>query len=103
MHQFESADPVVLASLSSTIYVTESCFTTIIGKVVCLSSEFDCKVAGCMHPDHELCRGTCIPKYWVNDGEDECADGSDEGPICMKNILYFRLDLLLLTIFRRLA
>ena len=56
-----------------------------------------------MNPEHEKCRGTWIPKYWVNDGEEGCADGSDEGPIGMKNILYFRLDLLLLTIFRRLA
>ena len=93
MHQFESADPVVLASLSSTIYVTESCFTTIIAKVVCSSSEFDCKVAGCMNPDEEECRGTCIPKNWVNDGGEECADGSDEGAIGMKNIFHFRCQL----------
>ena len=52
-----------------------------LGKVVCKSSEFDCNVAGCMNPDHKKCRGTCIPKEWANDGEEECADGSDEGTI----------------------
>ena len=47
----------------------------------CKSSEFDCKEAGCTNPDNEECEGTCIPKNWVNDGEEECADGSDEGAI----------------------
>ena len=31
-----------------------------------------------MNPHNELCRGTCIPKNWVKDGYEECADGSDE-------------------------
>ena len=59
-----------------------------VGKVVCKSSEFDCKVAGCMNPDHEKCRGTCIPKHWVNNGKDSCADGSDEGTIGNKRNTY---------------
>ena len=48
---------------------------------MCKSSEFDCKEAGCTNPDNEECKGTCIPKSWVNDGEEECADGSDEEAI----------------------
>ena len=50
----------------------------------CESSEFDCKDAGCTNPGNEKCRGTCIPKHWVNDGDEECADGSDEGVIGIK-------------------
>ena len=58
----------------------------------CTSSEFDCKAAGCTNPDNEKCTGTCIPKSWVNDGEEECADGSDEGIIGMyENNFYSRL------------
>ena len=62
---------------------------------MCKSSEFDCKVAGCMNPDHKKCRGTCIPKSWANDGKEECADGSDEGTIGTKRNtnLFFRLQL----------
>ena len=45
------------------------------------TSKFDCKIAGCTDPDHEECEGTYIPKCWVNDGEADCADGSDEGAI----------------------
>ena len=63
------------------------------GPRTCKSSEFDCKAAGCTSPDHKTCKGTCIPKSWVNDGEEDCADGSDEGTIGMKNNLYFRLQL----------
>ena len=56
----------------------------------CKSSEFDCKAWGCNNPEHTSCKGTCIPKSWVNDGVNDCADGSDEG---MKNNFYFRLQL----------
>ena len=62
---------------------------SLVGKLVCKSSEFDCKSAGCMNPDQEECRGTCIPKSWVNDGEEECADGSDEGTIGTKKFILF--------------
>ena len=50
----------------------------------CKSSEFDCLEAGCTNPDNEKCRDTCIPKSWVNNGKEECADGSDEGTIGIK-------------------
>ena len=60
----------------------------------CTSSEFDCKAAGCTNPDNEKCIGTCIPKSWVNDGGEECADGSDEGIIGIyENNFYSRLHL----------
>ena len=39
------------------------------------------------------CRGSCIPKQWVNNGKKECADGRDEDAISMKNNLYFRLQM----------
>ena len=48
------------------------------------SAQFDCKSAGCKDPDSHKCYGTCIHKYYVNDGDGwnnnfDCADGSDEG------------------------
>ena len=48
------------------------------------SAQFDCKSAGCEDPDSHKCYGTCIHKYYVNDGDGwnnniDCADGSDEG------------------------
>ena len=63
------------------------------GTRTCKSSEFDCKAAGCTNPDNEKCKGTCIPKSWANNGEEQCADGSDEGTIGMKNNFYSRLQL----------
>ena len=64
--------------------------------ITCKSSEFDCKEAGCTNPDNKGCEGTCIPKIWVNDGEEECADGSDEGAICK----YYRVFKLALSNFK---
>ena len=46
----------------------------------CKSDQFDCKEAGCANPDW-TCEGTCIFKGWVNNGKEDCADGSDEGAI----------------------
>merc|ERR1719362_2719598 len=42
------------------------------------SDQFDCKSAGCEDPDSHKCYGTCIHKYYVNDHNTDCADGSDE-------------------------
>ena len=42
------------------------------------SAQFDCKSAGCEDPDSRKCYGTCIHKYYVNDNNTDCADGSDE-------------------------
>ena len=42
------------------------------------SAQFDCKSAGCEDPDSHKCYGTCIHKYYVNDNNTDCADGSDE-------------------------
>ena len=42
------------------------------------SDQFDCKSAGCEDPDSRKCYGSCINKYYVNDNNTDCADGSDE-------------------------
>ena len=63
------------------------------GSRTCKSFEFNCNAAGCTNPDKEKCKGICIPKSWVNNGEEQCADGSDEGTIGMKNNFYSRLQL----------
>ena len=42
------------------------------------SAQFDCKSAGCEDPDSHKCYGSCIHKYYVNDNNTDCADGSDE-------------------------
>ena len=60
----------------------------------CKSSEFDCKAAGCTNPENKNCKVTCIPKFWVNNGREECADGSDEGTVGMKNYFCFGLHFL---------
>merc|ERR1719483_1762112 len=43
---------------------------------VCKKDWFDCKSAGCYNP---WCDGTCLPLRRVNNGMNDCADGSDEG------------------------
>ena len=52
------------------------------------SDQFDCKSAGCEDPDSHKCYGTCIHKYYVNDHNTDCADGSDEDTtgMCMQII-----------------
>jgi len=48
----------------------------------CNEYQFDCKSDGCKDPENNFCvHGSCIPKSWVNDGLEECADGSDEGVV----------------------
>ena len=48
--------------------------------IECDSDHFDCKTAGCKDPDDSDCKGwNCIPRDWVNNGNNNCNDGSDEG------------------------
>ena len=53
---------------------------------VCKEDQFDCKRAGCTDPESKVAVCTypgCIPKAYVNDGKNDCADGSDEGTLGM--------------------
>ena len=48
--------------------------------IECDSDHFDCKTAGCTDPNNRNCKGwNCIPKELVNNGNNNCNDGSDEG------------------------
>ena len=55
----------------------------------CLN-EFDCNDSN----------GNCIPLEFANDGEDDCADGSDEGTIGKKIPCGFRNNFLAKTVQR---
>ena len=46
-----------------------------------------------MKPEDKYCRGSCIPKSWVNDGRVDCVNGRDEGAEGMKKNFNFRLQL----------
>ena len=47
-----------------------------------VSDYFDCKSPGCKNPESYVCdHGTWILKTSVNNGVDDCADGSDEGTV----------------------
>ena len=45
----------------------------------CDADQFQCKVGDCKYSDNDNCNGPCIQSSWVNDGEADCTDGSDEG------------------------
>ena len=32
----------------------------------------------CCQNQERLCKGMCIPEFWINDGTKDCEDGSDE-------------------------
>ena len=55
---------------------------------VCKKDWFDCKSAGCYNP---WCDGTCLPLRRVNNGMNDCADGSDEGILGIKIEILFYL------------
>ena len=44
----------------------------------CSETEFQCKTGGCKYVNDSDCNGSCIPKGWVQDGMEDCDDGSDE-------------------------
>ena len=73
-----SFDKVIWIEISSNFL----CFLIGIETKPCNEYQFDCKSEGCKDPTNLLCvHGSCIPKSWVNDGLEECADGSDEGVV----------------------
>ena len=45
----------------------------------CDADQFQCKAGDCKYIDNNNCNGPCIQSSWVNDGEADCTDGSDEG------------------------
>ncbi len=45
----------------------------------CGTDQFQCKSGICKYTDNDNCNGPCIQRDWVNDGEADCTDGSDEG------------------------
>ena len=42
----------------------------------CQSHQLECQSGVCKRS--YTCEGSCIPKYWFNDGVEDCTDGSDE-------------------------
>ena len=49
--------------------------------VKCNADQFKCKAGVCIFEDNNNCNGPCIKSSWVNDGANDCSDGSDEGKL----------------------
>ena len=47
----------------------------------CDPDQFECQSGICKYTDNKYCNGPCIRNSWVNDGEADCTDGSDEGEL----------------------
>ena len=48
--------------------------------LICDANQFQCQSGICKHRKNPDCEGQCIKRSWVNDGEEDCTDGSDERP-----------------------
>ena len=46
--------------------------------LICNANQFQCQSGICKHNKNPDCEGQCIKNSWVNDGEEDCTDGSDE-------------------------
>ena len=44
----------------------------------CGADQFECKAGVCIFENNNNCNGVCILSSWVNDGAEDCSDGSDE-------------------------
>ena len=44
----------------------------------CGADQFECKAGVCIFENNNNCNGACILSSWVNDGAEDCSDGSDE-------------------------
>ena len=48
--------------------------------LICDANQFQCQSGICKRRKNPDCEGQCIKRSWVNDGEEDCTDGSDERP-----------------------
>ena len=76
----------ILTFLFKTIKEKVYYFLIFLGE--CSETEFQCKTGGCKYVNDSDCHGLCIPKSWVQDGMEDCTDGSDEVVGKYKNVIF---------------
>ena len=59
----------------------------------CNETQFNCKAGSCKYNDNTYCDGSCIPKIWLNNGRNDCTDGSDEPLTCKWGFFARKYDL----------